>query len=110
SGLAAGAVIGFVFRVHDSLHGCATVGARLAEAAVDRHLRPEGSYLGWKSTSRFLAQPERPLGQHRLRGGIQAQHLAGIELMRLSDRREPRTMQDLVRIGIADAAKEPRVG
>ena len=30
--------------------------------------------------------------------------------MRLSDRREPRTMQDLVRIGIADAAKEPRVG
>src|SRR5471032_989232 len=56
SGLTARAVIRLVVGVDDSLHGRAAVGARLAELAVNGHVRTKGGDLCRKAIPRLTAQ------------------------------------------------------
>jgi len=47
--------------------------------------------------------------QHLLRRAVQALDLGVVEPLRERDRREPRAVQDLVGVGIADAREQVRV-
>ncbi len=57
-----------------------------------------------------VAQPRRPLREHVERRSMQARALLVREPRRQHHRRQPRAMQDLVGVRVADAAQEPRVG
>src|SRR5678815_4112161 len=60
AGLAAGAVVGFVFGPDDPLHRGAADGAGLAEASVDCHFRAKGGYLLWEFPFRLGEQTLGP--------------------------------------------------
>ena len=109
AGLAARAVVGLVVGVDDALHRRAAVGAGLAEAAVHRHRRMERGHLlgpvagfarsrAVHSASVDLPPREEALDRRR------------VERARQRERREPGAVQDLVGVGVADAAEEARIG
>src|SRR3989442_12868698 len=108
-GLTARAIVRFVFGVDDALHGCAADRAWLSEFAVHRHLRTERRHPGRKILTGFGAQANRPLVEDRARSAVQPRDLLGRELLRQGERRQARPVQDLVRIGVADAAEQARV-
>src|SRR5207253_361155 len=88
----------------------ATDRAGLAEAAAHAHLRPERGDFFWKRITGLVAQALRPFAEHFAHGCVKALDVAGRDPLRMRDRRKPRAMQDLVRICIADAAEQARVG
>ena len=111
AGLAARAVVGLVLGVDDALHRRAADGARLAEAAVHRHLRPERGDLlreavAGLARSRSVHSRERRRASPRTGASI----VVVVERARQRERREPRAVQDLVGVGVADAAEEARIG
>ena len=57
-----------------------------------------------------VAQPRRPLRERRARGRVQARDRRRVELARERERREPRAVQDLVRVRVADAVEQARIG
>src|SRR5574342_851103 len=101
--LALRAVVGLVVRVADTLNWRAAVGARLAVAAVDGHLRPEGRDILGEVTARLVAKAHDPVKERRPRRLVEPRMLAVAECPCLPDWREARPMQDLVRVGVADA-------
>src|SRR5262249_57531404 len=73
-GLAAWTIVRLVVRVADALNWRPTHWARLAELAVDGHLRAESGHLLWKAVAHLLAEAFDPLAQHLLRRGKQPSH------------------------------------
>src|SRR5439155_12065864 len=110
SGLAPRAIVGLVFRVRDPLYRSAAIGAGLAVTAVDRHARAEGGHALRKAIARLAPQPFRPIGERFLRGREEPLELFGVELAGELHGGEPGAVQDLVRVCIADAAEEARIG
>ena len=107
--LAAGAVVRFVVGVANPLHRRAAHGARLAEATVDGHLGVKGGHLFGKAVARLLAQPVDPRCER-----VAASPRTGARSRRRSSRlvsvhrRQPRRVQNLVAVRVADAAEQPR--
>src|SRR5207248_2360633 len=110
SGLTARAVVRFVFGVDDALHGRAANRTRLSEFAVHRHLRTERGHPRRKVLAGFGAQANRPLVEDRACSAVQPGDLLGRKLLRQYERRQLRTVQDLVGVSVADAAEQPRIG
>src|SRR5713101_9405344 len=94
----------------DALHGRAAVWAGLAVAAVHGHVRPEGRDALGEFATRGLPQPHDPVVERCPRGIVEPRVLAVAQRTRLPHRREPRAMQDLVRVRIPDAGEDVRVG
>ena len=110
AGLADWAVVGFVVCVADALDWRAASGARLTEAAMDGHFRAECSYFFWESVLGFGVEAIDP-ELERLPGRFEEPlpfRLAQFACQR--DRRELGGIQDFVRVGVADAAEDARIG
>src|SRR5213595_1882507 len=75
AGLAARAVIAFVFRVDDALHGFTANRAWFAKASMDCHLRPERRHLFGKCLAAFAAQAPGPLLEYGTGRIVQTRHL-----------------------------------
>ena len=110
AGLAARAVVGLVVGVADALDGGAADRARLPVAAVHRHVRAKGGHLLGEVVAVVGAQPGDPVGKRRAGRLVQARDLFRRELVGHGERRQARAVQDLVGIGVADAAEQARVG
>ena len=111
SGLAARAIVGLVLGVADALHRRAAHGAGLAETAVHRHLGPERVTLSGKSFAaprRAAARstPATPRGWLRTGARTPTARRAFVSGRWVT----AGAMQDLVGIGVADAAEGPRIG
>jgi hypothetical protein len=76
---------------------------------VHRHRRPERRHLLRKLAARFLLQPRRPLAQDAAHGVEQPRNLLLAQRLRQRHRRQPRRVQDLVRIGVADSDEDVRI-
>ena len=87
-------------------------GARLAVLAVHRHLGAERRHLLGKAVAAPRARSRSVHSrEHRARRRrTAARSPRRRELLRQRHRREPRAVQDLVGVGVADAAEEPRIG
>ena len=108
--LAGGAVVRFRIGVPDSLDWSATVGAGFARAPMDRHLLAEGGDLCREAIPNLLPKTLGPLIEHRHRGLEKPRYFTIRQAVRTSKRREPRAVEDLVGVGVADSAQDPRVG
>ena len=106
AGLAARTVVRFVGGVADALDRRAAVRAGLGVAPVHRHAVAKGGDLLGKVLARRGAQAPGPVRQGFAGGREEALDLGGLQLSGHGDRREPRALQDLVGIGIADAAEQ----
>src|SRR6266545_716797 len=108
--LAGGAVVRLVFRVADPLDGRAAHGAGASVPPVHGHpLAKRGDLFGELET--YLgAQPLDPTEQGPLRRAVQPHGLLVVELPRQLKGRELRRVQDFVRVGVADAVEQPRIG
>ena len=105
-----GAVVGFVVGVADALDGAAAARAGLAEAAVDGEFRAEcGDVLG-KFLSGFGLRRSIHSGERGARGSQKALPLFWLEFVGERDGRELSGVEDLVGVGVADAANEARIG
>ncbi len=90
--------------------GGAAIGAREAVAAVDGHpVAKRGDLLGEASPG-LAAQSFGPLDERRAGGLEERLDLGVVELPRELHGREASAMKDLVRIRVADAAEQTRVG
>src|SRR5262249_26530590 len=108
-GLAAWTIVRLVVRVADALNWRPTHWARLAELAVDGHLRAESGHLLWKAVAHLLAEAFDPLAQHLLRRGKEPCNFFVGQIPRQSERRQLCPVQDLVRVSVADAIEESRI-
>ena len=81
-------------------------------AAVHRHLGAEGGDLLGEAVAAPRARRRSVHSrERRARRREQPRDLvASSSLLRQRDRREPRAVQDLVGVGVADAAEEARIG
>jgi hypothetical protein len=93
---------------------CAAPARRTPGTAVGsvRALRLErGDPVGPAARARrVFAQADDPFGHHVAHGLVQARDLFVGQPARQHDRRQPRAVQDLVGIRVADAAEQARVG
>ncbi len=62
-----------------------------------------------KASARLGGQPLGPLAENRLGGGVETLDLRVAQLVGHPHRRQAGPMQDLVRVGVADAVEEARV-
>ena len=58
----------------------------------------------------LAAQPLGPAAEDRAGGRVQTLDRAVVQLARQRERGQPRRVQDLVGVGVADAREEPRIG
>ncbi len=70
----------------------------------------EGGYFFWEFVFGFGLQPVDPLSERGARGGEKALPFFGLELVGLGDGRELGGVENLVGVGVADAADEARIG
>ena len=77
---------------------------------MNGHILAKRSHLFRKASFRFCAQPVYPELQSFLGRSEQALPFTRFELLRQRDRRQLGSVQDLVRIRIADAAQNPWIG
>ena len=110
SGLAPGAVVALVGRVTDPLNASAALGARLPVPPVHRHARTKRGDLLGEIVPGLLAEPAAPVLKHLAHRGMERFDLRLVEMARLLHRRQPGAMEDLVGIGVTDAAEQTRVG
>ena len=104
--LTARAVVGFVVGVADPLHRGSADGTRLAEPAVDGHAGTKRGDLLGEIVAGLGSKPVGPLledSRHRL---AQAFDLVVRQLRGQRQWRQSGAMEDLVGIGVADAAEE----
>src|SRR6185503_14705554 len=80
------------------------------EAAMDRHLVAKRGDLFRKAAGDVLPQPIDPGDERRARRLVEAEALLVGQGARELQRREPRGVQDFVRVRVADTAEEMRVG
>ncbi len=110
AGLAARAVVALVLGVDDSLHRRIAYRAGLAVPSVHGHSLPKGGHGLGKTRSHLAPQDVGPAVQRGARCLVQARDLLGRQRPRQLQGRQPGGVQDLVGIGVADAAEEVRVG
>ena len=113
AGLAARAVVALVVGVDDPLHRSAAHRARLAEACRARPSRGRNAVtFSGKASPASRAQPLGPFARAPSRVGVEQprESRASSSFARMRDRRQLRAMQDLVRVRVADAAEEMRIG
>src|SRR5258708_34726877 len=108
--LASSTIIRFVVGVANPLNLFSTSGAGLAIASVNGHVLAKRSDVFGKATFCLSAQAVYPEPNCVARGSEQPFPLARAQLVRERDRRQLRGMQDLVRIGVADAADDAWIG
>ena len=109
TGLADRTVVRLVLRVDDPLHRRPAVGTRLAVATVDRHALAKAVTFSGTSGAPSPKTLD-PLGQHVARRRVEPRDLLSFQLVRHPDGRQPRPVQDLVRVGVADAVEKMGVG
>ena len=105
SGLAARAVVGLVVGVADPLYGGAADRARFAEPAVDGHARAERRDFLGKAVAGLGAESLDPFEENLTRGGIEPLDLARAPASARGPAARAGAMEDLVGIGVADAAE-----
>ncbi len=112
AGLAARAVVGLVLGIPDPLHRRAARPARLAVLAVNREVGPEGRDVARAGELRRELLPQRlnPVSQRRLRGLVERRDLVVREPAGPLQRRQARRAEELVGVGVADAAEQPWIG
>src|SRR5436305_11157402 len=108
-GLAARTIIGLVVGVADTLDGRAADRARFSEFSVDGHLVAERGDLGREIAGRFRSQTIGPFDEHYTRRVEQASNLFFTEAPGVLNRRQPGAMENLVRVGVTDAAEQARI-
>ena len=108
-GLAARAVVGLVVGVANALDRGTALGARFAESAVDGHSsRNAVTLLGKPSPVSALRRSIHSARTLRVaRQSVRRQ--LGVNFCVERQWRQPRAMKDLVGIGVADTAEEPRI-
>jgi len=77
---------------------------------VDGEALPEGGDLLGEAVAGLLAEPGRPGFEHVDGRLEEAFGLLGIEIPGPLERREPGGVEDLVRVGVADAGEDARIG
>src|SRR5215472_3060743 len=110
AGLAGGTVVRLVVGVDDALDRRAAVRTRLPVATVDGHPLPEGGHLLRKSGAGLLAKPVGPGPENGAGRLVESPDLVLLQPLRQRHRGQAGGVEDLVRIRVADAAEEPRVG
>ena len=110
AGLAGRAVVGFVGRVLNALNRRAAHRTRLAVASVRGHAVAKRRDLLGKFLAGLGDQLVAPLREDADRVRVQAFDLFRRQLAGQQHRRHLRGVQDLVRIGVADAAQQVRIG
>src|SRR6266849_1286524 len=110
AGLARGAIVGFVGGVTDALDFCVAARAGLFVAAVHGHAFAKGGDVLGEFAGGFGTQALGPAGERSASGGEEALDFRRGELLRERERGKFRFEQNLVGIGIADAAEEARIG
>src|SRR5688572_23866965 len=106
AGLTGWTVVALVVGVDDVLHGGAAYRTRLAELSVHGHLRMKGCHLRRELVTGLSAQPPGPRVECVPDGSPETRDLVRVETRRQLQRREPGGVQDLVGVGIADAAEK----
>jgi hypothetical protein len=109
AGLAARTIVHLVFRVADTLHFRAAGRARLPELPVHGHLRAKRRHLRWKPLTGLGAQALGPLRQGALGGVVQARDFRRLHFCGERNWGQPRRVQDLVGVRVANAVKQPRI-
>src|SRR6266849_5039138 len=110
AGLARRAIVGFVGSVANALDRGVAARAGLFVAAVNGHAFAEGGDLLGEFAGGFGAEAIGPLGKRGADGFEEALDFRDGELLRERERRKPRLEQNLIRVGIADAAEQTRIG
>jgi hypothetical protein len=110
AGLASWTVVGFVVCVADALDGCGAARAGLEIAAVRGHVGAEGGYFFGELELGFCIEAVYPGLERGTGGDVEAGELFGGKLTCLGERRELSGVEDLVRVGVADAGEDSWVG
>ena len=77
---------------------------------MNGHLRAKGRDLLVKARAGLLGETVDPLAQNLLCRLVQQRELLGRELLRQTNRRQSRAVQDLIGIGVTYAAEQSRIG
>jgi hypothetical protein len=109
-GLALGAVVGFVVGVANALDGLAASGAGLAETSMDGHVWAEGCDFFREGLGGFGVEAVDPELEGFAGCGVETLPLVVGEFVGLQDGRELGGVEDLVGVGVADAAEDAWVG
>src|SRR5690349_11140713 len=107
--LASRAIVGFIINVANPLDLGAADRTGPSELSVNGHFRAKGGDLFRKLVPGLLTQQRDPMGERLLHGQVQPLNLIAGEFLRQSYWRNPGGVEDLVRVGIADAAEQTRV-
>src|SRR5690606_878229 len=108
--LTARAVVRLVLRVANTLDGRAARGAGLTVPPVYGHAFTKRRHLLREAALVLVAQALRPFDEGRARRIEETLPCAIVEHSRLHQRRQPRAMQDLIGVRIADAAQDRGIG
>ena len=105
-----GAIVGFVVGITNSLDLLAAARTGLIVAAMDSHLGTKrGDFLG-EASFRLGSQAIHPDAESGLSRSKEAIPLIGLELVGEGDWGELSRVENLVGVGVADAAYEPWIG
>jgi len=110
SGLTGGAIVGFIRSVTNALNLCAATRAGLFAAAMNGHAFAKGRHVSGKLSSGLATQAVGRARQRYASRIEEAMNLRYSKLLGERQRRKLRLKQDFIRIRIANAAKNPRIG
>src|SRR5260370_37465363 len=110
AGLAGGAIVGFVGGVTNALDFGVATRTRLFVAAVNGHAFAKGGDIFGEILARLRAEAVEPANERGTGGCEEALDLRHGELVGQREGRKPGFEQNFIRIGIADAAEQARVG
>jgi hypothetical protein len=105
-GLALRAIVCFVRGVTDSLNRSLANRARHFESAMNRHAFAECRYLLGEAIAGLLNQTIGPVLKRCLRRDKKSRDLLNIKLLRELDRRQPRGVQNLIRVRVSDPVEQ----
>src|SRR5260370_20307320 len=110
AGLAARAIVRLIVGIADALDLRAAAQAWLLVSAVHGHAFAKRCYFLGEFALCILAKPFDPPNQRQPDRLEEAANLLGGELLRELDRRKSRLKENLVGVGVADAAEQSRIG
>src|SRR5262249_43854468 len=110
SRLARRAIVGLVLGVDDPLDGLAARRAGLAVAPVRSHVAAEGGDTLGKFSASLSPEALDPIEECASRGLEETSDLLVREVAGELHGREPRPVQDLVRVRVADPAQDRGIG
>src|SRR5438132_8626621 len=108
AGLAVGTVVGLVGGIANPLNLCGAAQTRLTEATMYGHPRAKSGNVFRKSVAGCDAEIFNPLKKSYACGSMKPFHLFPGKSLREFYGRELRLKKNFIRIGIADAAEQPR--